>query len=607
MCGIYGYFGNGNPGKLGKIMDALKQRGPDAQGEVICEDSGYALGHTRLAIIDLSDLANQPMTSSGGEVTIVFNGEIYNYRELRTNLIQQGYNFYTESDTEVILNAYIEYGESCFDLFEGMFAIGIVDKRGISGTGKGTPKFLLARDAFGIKPVHYTIINETLYFASETRALSTIFSSPFDLDRRSMQSFLSFGSVSQPMTIDRRISSLGPGTFAVWANKQLDTKEYWNLHSSSQPEADLAFHRSMKENVVELETRLLNAISISTVSDTPLSLMLSSGIDSVSIATILKSHQLVDFDAFFLKGFTSGPDDESSVVNDIASKLDLKINIISPSKNIVDSFYGWIRSMDQPSVDGFNVWLLSKEIAKTHKVAFTGAGGDEIFAGYPHHRIAKFLQRTRSQFYFDSILGALNNIRPNRYSLPLINRFGSPELIWRTVRNLKKKSSHKVNYDAFSSFCQIGSEDEVQCLQRLDIEQYLVNTLLADQDIVSMAHGLELRPPYLNKKLVEYVYRLPISQKINLNINKPMLVKAVDHPIVESISSIKKRGFELPYIDWMKKDLKQEFISLLNALDKKVIDSRLVDYELKKLHSNKPDAFTWALGVLSAWLTEIQH
>ncbi|MDC1190421.1 asparagine synthase (glutamine-hydrolyzing) [Gammaproteobacteria bacterium] len=605
MCGIYGYFGNGNPRKLEKMMDALKQRGPDAQGEVISEDPGYALGHTRLSIIDLSDLANQPMSSSGGKVKIVFNGEIYNYRNLRKKLIQQGYNFYTESDTEVILNAYIEYGESCFSLFEGMFAIGIVDKRGVSGEGE--PKFLLARDAFGTKPIHYTIIDETLYFASETRALRTIFSSSLDLDERSLQSFLSFGSISQPMTIDRRINSLKQGTFAVWKNKKLDIEEYWNLHSNSQPEADLVFHRSIKDNVDELETRLLNAISISTVSDTPLSLMLSGGIDSVSIATILKTHQIADFDAFFLRGFTNGPDDETSVVNDVASRLDLKVNMISPSENIIDSFYGWISAMDQPSVDGFNVWLLSKEIAKTHKVAFTGAGGDEVFAGYPHHRIAKFLQYNRSQFHFDSILGALNNMRPNRYSLSLIDRFGSPKLIWRTARNLKKKSAHRDSYEAFSNFDQFGSEDEVQCLQRLDLEQYLVNTLLADQDIVSMAHGLELRPSYLNKKLVEYAYRLPVSQKINLDINKPMLVKAVGHPIVESIAHIKKRGFELPYIAWMKKELKQEFINLLNALDKKVIDSQVIDYELMKLHENKPDAFTWALGIFSAWSIETQQ
>jgi len=164
-----------------------------------------------------------------------------------------------------------------------------------------------------------------------------------------------------------------------------------------------------------------------------------------------------------------------------------------------------------------------------------------------------------------------------------------------------------VNCDSFSRFDQIKSEDEVQCLQRLDLEQYLVNTLLADQDIVSMAHGLELRPPYLNKKLVQYAYRLPISQKINLDINKPMLVKAVNQPIIESISQIKKRGFELPYIDWMKKELKQEFLSLLHSLDREIMDSRLIEYELMKLHENKPDAFTWALGVLSAWLAENQH
>ena len=605
MCGIYGYFGNGNPEKLEKMMDALKQRGPDAQGEVISEDPGYALGHTRLSIIDLSDLANQPMSSTDGKVKIVFNGEIYNYREIKKQLVKKGYSFYSKSDTEVILNAYIEYGESCFELFEGMFAIAIVDLRG--SYSEGIPKFILARDAFGIKPLHYTIINGTLYFGSETRALRTIFNSSLDIDTRSIESFLSFGSIGQPMTIDRRINSLKPGTFAIWKNARISTKEYWNLHLNSRPVADQALNRSMKENISELETRLLNAISISTVSDTPVSLMLSGGIDSVSVATILKTHQIADFDAFFLRSFKTGPDDEFNVVSDISSKLGLNVNIVTPSNNIIDSFYSWIGDMDQPSIDGFNVWLLSKEIAKTHKVAFTGAGGDEVFAGYPHHRIAKFLQRNRSHFHFDSILSALNNIRPNRYSLSLINQFGSPDLIWRTARNLKKNSPHKVNYDASSSGNHLDSIDEVQFLQRLDLEQYLVNTLLADQDIVSMAHGLELRPPYLNKKLVEYAYRLPISQKINADINKPMLVRAINHPILESISNIKKRGFELPYVTWMRKELKQEFITLLNSLDKQIVDPSLINYELIKLHNNKPDAFTWALGILSAWLTETQQ
>jgi len=584
------------------MMANLQQRGPDAQGSMFCEILRYGIGHTRLSIIDLSDRANQPMSSYSGDVDVVFNGEIYNYRLLKQTLIEKGYSFKSDSDTEVILNCYIEYGERCFELFEGMFAVAIVDKRMVSAGDQ--PKFLLARDPFGIKPLHYIIVDETLYFASETRALRAVLGSSLQIDPQSLQSFLSIGSVVQPMTVDKRIKSLRPGSFAVWVNKRIETTLYWDLHLNSQPVAGLALSRTAQENINELEHRLLNAISISTVSDTPIALMLSGGIDSVSIATLLKRNQIVDFESFFLRGFTSGQNDESNVVKDVAANLGIKVNVMTPSENITDSFFSWIRDMDQPSVDGFNVWLLSREISKTHKVAFTGAGGDEVFAGYPHHRIAKFLQRRRSHFPLDPVLAMLNNIRPNRYSLSLIDRLGSPGLIWRSARNLKKESKNIVADDSLPRFGQLESEDEVQCLQRLDLERYLVNTILADQDIVSMAHGLELRPAYLNKKLVEYAYRVPISQKINLSTNKPLLVKAVNDPVVESIGHMKKRGFELPYIVWMKKQLKSEFISLLSALDRDLIDSRIIDYELLKLHQNKPDAFTWALGVLSAWLIE---
>ena len=584
------------------MMENLQQRGPDAQGTLASETLGYGIGHTRLSIIDLSDRANQPMSSCSGDVDIVFNGEIYNYRLLKQTLIEKGYTFKSDSDTEVILNCYIEYGEWCFELFEGMFAVAIVDKRMVSAGDQ--PKFLLARDPFGIKPLHFTVVDDTLYFASETRALRAVLGSSLQIDTQSLKSFLSIGSVVQPMTIDKRIKSLRPGSFAVWVNKRIETTLYWDLHLNSKPVAGLALSRTEQENVEEIESRLLNAISISTVSDTPVALMLSGGIDSVSIATLLKRNQIVDFESFFLRGYTSGQNDESNVVEDVAANLGIKVNVMTPSENIADSFFSWIRGMDQPSIDGFNVWLLSREISKTHKVAFTGAGGDEVFAGYPHHRIAKFLQRRRSHFSFDPVLAMVNNIRPNRYSLSLIDRLGSPGLIWRSARNLKKESKNIVADDSLPRFGQFESENEVQCLQRLDLERYLVNTILADQDVVSMAHGLELRPAYLNKKLVEYAYRVPISQKINLSINKPLLVKAVNDPVVKSIGHMEKRGFELPFVVWMKNQLKTEFISLVSLLDRDLIDSRIIDYELLKLHQNKPDSFTWALGVLSAWLIE---
>ena len=151
------------------------------------------------------------------------------------------------------------------------------------------------------------------------------------------------------------------------------------------------------------------------------------------------------------------------------------------------------------------------------------------------------------------------------------------------------------------------SEDDVQFLQRLDLERYLVDTILADSDVASMAHGLELRPAYLNKNLVEYVYRVPASQKIDLTVNKPLLIKTVNNQLVESIGGIKKRGFELPYVTWMKNQLKSAFIDLIGSLDRNVIDYRVVESELLNLRRNKPDSFTWALGILGAWLIENQR
>ena len=605
MCGIFGYFGKGNPDKLAIMMEALKSRGPDSQGTVFSENLNYGIGHTRLAIIDLSERANQPMSNQTDDVNIVFNGEIYNYRQLKQTLLRKGYAFKSDSDTEVILNCYIEFGDQCFELFEGMFSIAIVDRRMVSNGGH--PKFFLARDSFGIKPLYYAVADEVLYFASEIQALRKVLGSSLQLDNLALDTFLSMGSIVKPNSIDQRIKALGPATIVQWIDGRLESTIYWNLSSKGHEEVELAKGRNSNENVNEIRSRLISAISMSTVSDTPIALMLSGGVDSVSLASILHQNKMVNFDAFFLRAFLTGPDDEFEVVKNVATSLDLKLHIVEPSENILDSFFSWIRNMDQPSVDGFNVWLLSREIAKTHKVAITGAGGDEVFAGYPHHRLPRFLQLRRPNFFNDLFLSMLNNLRPNRYSLSLINKYGTPDLIWHSVRNLRKLSKYIDSFDHKMQLDQMKSEDDLQYLQRLDLERYLVNTILADSDVASMAHGLELRPAYLNKKLVQYVYRVPASQKIDLTINKPLLISAVNDQLVESIGNIKKRGFELPYVAWMKNQLKPAFIDLIGSLDRNVIDYRLVDSELLKLRRNKPDTFTWALGILGAWLMANQE
>lgn len=604
MCGIFGYFGEGKSDNLSIMMAALKSRGPDAQGTKFSENLNYGIGHTRLAIIDLSERANQPMCNQAGDVDIVFNGEIYNYYQLKLKLIKRGYTFNSDSDTEVILNCYIEFGDQCFELFEGMFAVAIVDRRMVSSGGQ--PKFFVARDSFGIKPLYYTVVDKVFYFASEGQALRKILGTSLQIDYRALETYLSLGSIVKPMSIDQRIKALGPGTFAQWIDGCLDATVYWDLSAKGDEEVELAKSRTLYENVDEIRSRLTNAISMSTVSDTPVALMLSGGVDSVSLASILNQNKMIKFDAFFLRGFSTGPNDEFEIVNNVANSLDLKLHTVEPSENILASFFGWIKDMDQPSVDGFNVWLLSREISKTHKVAFTGAGGDEVFAGYPHHRLPRFLKPARSRFLNDSILSKLNNLRPNRYSLALINKYGTPGLIWRSVRNLRKLSKCLDACDLKMQFDQMKSEDDVQCLQRLDLERYLVDTILTDSDVASMAHGLELRPAYLNKRLVEYAYRVPSSQKIDLVVNKPLLIKAVNDQLVESIGEIKKRGFELPYVSWMKSQLKPAFIDLIGSLDRNIIDYQYIDSELVKLRKNKPDTFTWALGILGAWLKENQ-
>ena len=280
------------------MMEALKSRGPDAQGVTFSENLNYGIGHTR-TIIDLSERANQPMHKHADDVDIVFNGEIYNYRELKQSLLRKGYAFKSDSDTEVVLNCYIEFGDQCFEMFEGMFAIAIVDRRMVSNGEQ--PKFFLVRDSFGIKPLYYAVVDQVLYFASESQALRKILGSSLQLDYRALETFLSIGSIVKPNSIDQRIKALGPATSAQWIDGRLELTVYWNISSKGHQGSELAKSRNLNDNVNEIRSRLISAISMSTVPT--LALMLSGGM-ILSLASILNQNKMVDFEHSFCEVFS---------------------------------------------------------------------------------------------------------------------------------------------------------------------------------------------------------------------------------------------------------------------------------------------------------------
>ncbi len=627
MCGIFGILAA--DGDIPKdVLDAAKRslahRGPDDSGTTIIETgSGGQLGfaHTRLSIIDLSPLGHQPMRDPVTGNQIVFNGEIYNFRELRAELESAGNCFHSHSDTEVILAGYRVWGERSFSKLRGMFAFALWDAN--------CQRLLLVRDPMGIKPLYYYRSESHFFFASEVRTLVQTGLVPRKLDANGLFSFLAFGSVYEPRTIIEGVFAVPPGDVISFENGSLQHRKYENsLDSARDGKNEDAEIRAQIQNAAlrELPGLLRDAVLSHLVSDVPVGVFLSGGIDSSSLVAVMSQTGVrpTTFSLVFReKEFNEA---EHSRLVARRFKTDHHEIMVSQEEALA-SLPEALRAMDQPTIDGVNTWLVSSNArAAGVKVALTGLGADEMFAGYSNFRRVPRMEQAANRF------GGLPSAvrKPVAASLALLaeksdrNRklsalvsggsFTHPYFLVRTLFTPSELHAlYAGDYESGerelenleqASVAACQSLDPVNRVSYLESTCYMRNTLLRDSDFMSMAHGLELRVPFLDQALVRACFRIPGKEKLRGDSPKTLLLKSLGVELPREIVHRPKRGFTLPFERWMRAELKPLIEQALQGesvcslyLDPSAITDVWNRFLARQTSWSRP----WSLFVLQRW------
>jgi len=613
MCGIAGIVGLNDiqnaREKIRLMSDSLQHRGPDATG--IFVDDKIALGHLRLSIIDLSDSANQPFFDLTNRYAIIFNGEIYNFREVKKSLT--GYQFRTNSDTEVILAAYEKYGAECLSLLNGMFALAIWDKV--------RRELFVARDRLGVKPFYYSLSDDGLFiFASEIRALLNSQLIPRKLNKYGVYDYLMYQSVYAPETIVENIYQLPAGEFGFFSDGKFTKKTYWQIEKSPL-ERISDDEITIKKNVREL---LLKSVEQRMISDVRLGAFLSGGIDSSAVVALMSEVSTQPVDTFSV-AFGEKEFDESVYSNLIAKKYNTNhTSVFLTAGDFLDELPQAIKATDSPSGDGVNTYVVSKATKKTGiKVALSGLGGDELFAGYPNflswYKTKKsFLQRIPAGIR-KPLAFAFSNSGNSKYqriadvvSADKINISGIYPM-FRQVMSQQIVNEFYKNGQSEISIRKIlkDKEREIETFPLLsqfsiaELLGYTQNVLLKDTDQFSMASALEVREPFFDYRLVEYVLQIPDEIKYP-KYPKSLLVEAIYPMLPDEVVHRRKMGFVLPFDRWMRQELKDFCQNRIENLAGRQIFNP--DELLKKWNDFQRGAngvlwsHLWHLVVLTEWL-----
>jgi len=540
------------------MQHALRHRGPDDGGTWQSASRQATFGHTRLAILDLSTAGHQPM-SAGGRWTITFNGEIYNFKELRRTLEQRGLDVRSQSDTEVILRAYEAFGEACVDHLRGMFAFAIWDEQ--------ERTCLLARDRFGIKPLYYHVRDGRLVFASEVRALLASGVVPRDLDGEALYGYFRAGSVPDPRTLLSAVRSLDAAHVMTWRAGEIRTRKYW----------DLSFAPSDSAGAAELtRTALLDSIRHHFVSDVPVGVFLSGGIDSTCLVTLAKAAGIDDLHTITMS-VPGSPGDEGDRARRTAEYFgtchaECRVDAASGQQ----LFGRFLQAMDQPSIDGLNTFAVSsfaRERGMT--VMLSGLGADELFGGYKSFsdvpRLARWSQRLATapplRRGVTSVLASRGDPRHRRLA-DMVEQPPSLSAAYATYRAIFTRAEARTLAARYAGPAADFDEEPgdlpgdptpEDAVSRLELSRYVRNQLLRDGDVMSMAFGLELRTPFLDAGLVETVSRIPAA--VRLAAGKRLLLQAVPD-LPDGIAYGPKRCFQFPFQDWLRGEWQETFSSV---------------------------------------------
>jgi asparagine synthase (glutamine-hydrolysing) len=595
MCGIAGILSiesSPNPPshRLELMQKALQHRGPDDEGIYISPDRQAALAHTRLSILDLSSAGHQPMSTDDGRYWITFNGEVYNFAQLRQDLITQGEQFNSQTDTEVMLKLYQRLGSDCVRHFRGMFAFAIWDD--------WEKTCFLARDPLGIKPLYYWQSGSTLVFASELRAVLASGLPVVNMSREGLHGYLLTGSVPEPYTLIDGVKCLAAGHTLHWQNGNITQHQYWQIDFAPQVIDPIPAQEKVRAAVID-------SIQHHFISDVPVGLFLSGGIDSTAILALAQHTQSEPLGTFSI-AFEEAQWDESSIAKRTADHFGAKHTEYKITVAVaIELFPEFLDSIDQPSVDAFNTFCVSK-VAHDHgmKVVLSGLGGDEIFGGYPSfQKIPQMLDWGRKLQIIPLLGSSIGKGLSTWGNSPKLNRIGNflqqplnSATAYGTYRGVFSPAEAQIIAQQYlphklsSSHQPVPAESNCSTLEDevsyLEIGNYMRNQLLRDSDVMSMKWGLELRTPLVDRALLEAV--APIPSQIRLAAGKQILIEAIPE-LPDWVVNRPKQGFVFPFDRWMSSEFGNYFHNI----------------NIPPHISLEPWSRRWSLAMLQHWWEKI--
>lgn len=626
MCGITGIYSFNLVGKFNKIhvtaaTQSMSRRGPDYQDVYL--DEWVGLGHRRLSVIDTSEVAHQPMWDESKRYCIVYNGEIFNYRELRDSLEKQGVTFFSQSDTEVLLKLYIREKEKCLPLLNGFFAFCIYDLQQQS--------MFLARDRYGIKPLLFTFDDNKFIFGSEMKAILK-YGIDKTMDYVSLYTYLQLNYIPAPDSIFKEVKKLLPGHYLKVSRKHMEQAAWYEIPVQAEQESPFTYEHAK----IKLKELLEASVKRRLVSDVPLGTFLSGGIDS-SVVTALASRHQPDLHTFSI-GFKDEPYfDETSYARLVARKFNTKHTVFSLTN---DDMYKEVHSLldyiDEPFADSsaIAVYILSKETRKHATVALSGDGADELLAGYnKHDAFRRAIQPGWREGLVKSLL-PLWKVFPGSRHNPLSNKvrqlqrfaegmkLNAKDRYWHWAGFATKDEALQMLHPDFrvaqwlSEFYPrrkemlkpIPDQETMNDILRTDMQLVLPNDMLTKVDLMSMANALEIRVPFLDFEVVNFIFSLPDSYKINSSIRKRILQDAFREILPGKLYRRPKKGFEVPLLKWLRKEMKtlimDDLLSEKFILEQGIFDYRSIDMLKRKLFSSNPGdihARIWGLVVFQWW------
>jgi asparagine synthase (glutamine-hydrolysing) len=638
MCGISGFIKNNNidldiESILSNMITSLNHRGSDDNGIWISEDKKCGFAHNRLSIIDLTSNGHQPMYSKSGKYIIIFNGEIYNHHFLRS-ILPSSINWKSNSDTETLIETIDFFGiEKSLTIIDGMFAFAIWDVINES--------LILARDKFGEKPLYYTLQNGNFVFSSEIKSIKKYPNLSFNINQDSLYSFLKFGFVNSTSSIYDTILKVEPGSFITFSNSNLVIQKYFDISENINLSKKNLYNNTYNNAIIDLDSLLTNSIQQKLISDVNIGVYLSSGVDSSLITAIYQNKFSYKPISTYTIGFENSNYNESFNTKKIAKYLNTNHTEIYIDKNLINNTVSSLQfNFDEPYADisAFPMLLLSKNAKSSSSVVFSGDGADELFGGYnrysyinrsiflnrnimiknilsrilnfDNHNLIIFLKTIYLRY--DKVKFHSTNFDKNIHKLSHLlksdNLYSSYNTIIGNSFNHDILTNNKFSNLNFPILKDINNlSNNAESFMFFDLLNYLPNNILYKYDTTTMLNNIEGRAPFLDTKLFEFSWRLPMKYKFDKNYNKPILRDLLKKYLPDSLINNNKNGFVTPISDLLRNDLKDYVFDILdskNIEDQGLLNSKIIKIKLTQHMSGKYNWQNeiWNLIMFQSWM-----